>query len=60
MAVSECLVCGGEIRLTAYGVPDGVIARGDNFMHEGCVFDSEAQSRKVRAGVPAYFIPKGW
>ncbi len=48
------------IELTAYEVPEGVIARGDRLMHAGCVFDSEADSRRHEVGTPAYFIPKGW
>lgn len=60
MAAASCLVCGGEIRIDPYDVPRGVIARGDRFMHEGCVFDTEAAGRPHRAGCPAYFIPRGW
>ncbi|NIR37391.1 MAG: hypothetical protein GWN73_16710, partial [Actinobacteria bacterium] len=48
------------IRLDAYEVPPGVIARGDRIMHEGCVLDSEAESRKSEAGCPAYLIPRRW
>jgi hypothetical protein len=39
--------------------PDGVIARGDRFMHEGCVIDSAALSTRPQRGVPVYLIPKG-
>ena len=60
MAAQRCLGCGGTIELTAYEVPEGVIARGDRLMHAGCVFDSEADSRRHEVGTPAYFIPKGW
>jgi hypothetical protein len=60
MADAKCLGCGGTIRLEAYQVPAGVIARGDRLMHEGCVINSEAQSRKSKAGCPAYFIPRNW
>ena len=55
---ARCLGCGGAIVLTAYEVPDGVIARGDRLMHEGCVIDSEARSRRYLVGCPAYLIPK--
>ena len=60
MAEARCLGCGGAIRLTAYGVPEGVIARGDRLMHEGCVIDSAADARPVEAGCPAYHVPTDW
>ena len=61
MAVSRCLGCGGAIELTEpYAVPDGVIARGDRLMHAGCVFDSEASSKRYRRPGVAYFIPRSW
>ncbi len=60
MVTTTCLGCGGSIRLDAYEVPPGVIARGDRIMHEGCVLDSEAESRKSEAGCPAYLIPRRW
>jgi hypothetical protein len=47
------------IRIDAGVVPDGVIARGDRFMHAGCVLDSAAESRPYRADVPAYHLPEG-
>jgi len=56
--VVRCLGCGGAITLDAYGVPEGVVAAGDRFMHEGCVIDSEAEARRYSPGVPAYFIPR--
>jgi len=40
-------------------VPEGVIARGDRFMHEGCVLNSEAESSRYEVGVPAYLLPRG-
>lgn len=60
MASVRCLGCGCFIELAAYEVPEGVIARGDRFMHEGCVIDSAANARRVEAGVPAYRIPTAW
>ena len=61
MAVAGCLGCGGSIKLVdPYGVPDGVIARGDRLMHAGCVFDSEASSKRERRLGVAYFIPRDW
>ena len=60
MAEARCLGCGGTILLTAYEVPDGVIVRGDRFMHEGCVMDSAADARPVEAGCPAYMVPTDW
>lgn len=48
------------IELLAGIVPEGVIAAGDRFMHEGCVLDSRASARPVESGVPAYRIPEGW
>ena len=60
MATTRCLGCGGTITLTAYDVPDGVMARGDRFMHEGCVLNSEAMSRRYRLRSPAYLIPRSW
>lgn len=61
MAGSRCTGCGGVIELTEpYEVPDGVIALGDRLMHAGCVFDSEASSRRYRRPTPAYFIPRNW
>lgn len=60
MAASvRCLGCGGRIDLDNGCAPDGVIARGDRFMHEGCVIDSAALSTRPQLGVPAYLIPKG-
>jgi len=58
-AEATCLGCGGVIRIDAGVVPDGVIARGDRFMHAGCVLDSAAESRPYRADVPAYHLPEG-
>ena len=58
-ASSTCLVCGGVIELGAYSVPEGVIARGDRLMHEGCVIDSEADSRECIVR-PAYLLPRDW
>jgi len=55
----SCLGCGGDIVITQMNVPEGVIARGDRFMHEGCVFDSEAESSRYEVGVPAYLLPRG-
>ena len=55
----SCLGCGGDIVIRQMTVPEGVIARGDRFMHEGCVFDSAADSVTYRVGVPAYLLPKG-
>jgi hypothetical protein len=60
MATAHCLGCGGVIELLAGTVPEGVIAAGDRFMHEGCVLDSRASARRVEAGVPAYRIPEAW
>ena len=60
MAAHRCLGCGGVIELEAYAVPDGVIARGDRLMHAGCVFDSEAESRRPSRTTPAYFIQRDW
>lgn len=60
MAEVRCLGCGGLIELDAYEVPNGVMVRGDRFMHEGCVIDSAAESRRFRAGCPAYLIPWRW
>ena len=40
--------------------PDGVMARGDRFMHTGCVLDTEATARSYESATPAYFIPRGW
>lgn len=60
MATAQCLGCGGMIELLAGIVPEGVIAAGDRFMHEGCVLDSRASARPVESGVPAYRIPEGW
>ncbi len=60
MATAQCLGCGGAIELLAGTVPEGVIAAGDRFMHEGCVLDSRASARPVESGVPAYRIPEGW
>lgn len=60
MATAKCLGCGGVIELLAGCVPDGVIAAGDRFMHEGCVLDSRASARRPEAGVPAYRIPEDW
>ena len=57
-ATTTCLGCGGAIRLDAGTVPDGVIARGDRFMHEGCVLDSAAAAERYRADVPAYHLPE--
>ena len=57
-AVVHCLGCGGAIVLDAYGVPEGVVAAGDRFMHEGCVINSEAEARRYSSGVPAYHIPR--
>ena len=58
-ASARCLGCGGRIDMDNGCAPDGVIARGDRFMHEGCVIDSAAMSIRPRPGVPAYHIPKG-
>jgi len=60
MSSSRCLGCGGRITLVAYEVPEGVIARGDRLMHEGCVVDTAADQRRYSAGVPAYLIPRSW
>jgi len=60
VVTTRCLGCGGTIELEPYTVPDGVMARGDRFMHVGCVFDSEATSRPYRRPGVAYFIPRGW
>lgn len=60
MASARCLGCGGQIEIPAYGVPEGVMARGDRFMHVGCVLDSEALSRTYVSRSPAYFIPRSW
>lgn len=60
MASSTCLGCGGTIEIEPYGVPEGVIVRGDRFMHAGCVFDSEATSGPYRRPGVAYFIPRDW
>ncbi|MGA1345142.1 MAG: hypothetical protein ACO35E_04140 [Ilumatobacteraceae bacterium] len=58
-AEASCLGCGGSIRLEAGVVPDGVIARGDRFMHAGCVLDTAADAHPYRADVPAYHLPEG-
>jgi len=55
----SCLGCGGDIVIRRMTVPEGVIARGDRFMHEGCVLDSAADSATYRVGVPAYLLPRG-
>ena len=55
----SCLGCGGDIVLEQLRVPEGVIARGDRFMHEGCVLNSEAESGRYEVGVPAYLLPNG-
>ncbi len=60
MAETRCLGCGGVIALRAYEVPDGVIARGDRLMLEGCVIDTAADSRRHTTGCPAYRIPADW
>ena len=55
----SCLGCGGDIVIADLNVPEGVIARGDRFMHEGCVLNSEAESNRYEVGVPAYLLPRG-
>ena len=57
-ASTACLGCGGTIRLASGTVPEGVIARGDRFMHEGCVLDSAAVAQRYRDDVPAYHLPE--
>lgn len=60
MAVEvRCLGCGGTIRLHSGGAPDGVIARGDRFMHEGCVLNSAGEADRPSVGVPAYLLRGG-
>jgi hypothetical protein len=58
-ASTTCLGCGGAIHLEDGVVPEGVIARGDRFMHAGCVLDSAAAAEPYRADVPAYHLPEG-
>jgi hypothetical protein len=59
MATTTCLGCGGQIDLRHGVAPIGVIARGDRFMHEGCVIDSAAVARRRTVGVPAYLLRGG-
>jgi hypothetical protein len=55
----RCLGCGSAISIDVDGAPPGVIARGDRFMHEGCVLDSAAVSKQRELGVPPYLLRGG-
>ena len=59
MASTTCLGCGGRIVLENGVAPIGVIARGDRFMHEGCVINSAAVAERRTVGVPAYLLRGG-
>ena len=55
-ATTRCRYCGGDIEISETGAPAGVIAIGDQFLHQGCMTAHHGDDD--RNDTPAYHVPR--